>query len=99
MPWVFLRKTSKQWTTCSCIPCYYAENKIVKSLPEMIENATDAQLKSGLKAHFGETTSHVQRLEQVFQSDLPLLRPLADRLGIALEQIALSPSQQPQECR
>src|SRR5512138_3298856 len=46
---------------------YYAENKIVKSLPEMIENATDAQLKSGLKAHLGETKGHVQRLEQVFQ--------------------------------
>ena len=46
---------------------YYAENKIVKSLPEMIENATDAQLKSGLQAHLGETKGHVQRLEQVFQ--------------------------------
>lgn len=46
---------------------YYAENKIVKSLPEMIENASDAQLKQGLQAHLGETKGHVQRLEQVFQ--------------------------------
>ena len=46
---------------------YYAENKIVKSLPEMIENATDSQLKSGLQSHLGETKGHVQRLEQVFQ--------------------------------
>jgi ferritin-like metal-binding protein YciE len=46
---------------------YYAENKILKSLPEMIENASEAQLKSGLKAHLGETKGHVQRLEQVFQ--------------------------------
>jgi ferritin-like metal-binding protein YciE len=46
---------------------YYAENKIVKSLPEMIENATDAQLKSGLQSHLGETKGHVQRLETVFQ--------------------------------
>ncbi|HJU30244.1 MAG TPA: ferritin-like domain-containing protein [Hyphomicrobiaceae bacterium] len=46
---------------------YYAENKIVKSLPEMIENATDAQLKQGLQVHLGETEGHVQRLEQVFQ--------------------------------
>src|SRR5215813_7899990 len=46
---------------------YYAENKIVKSLPEMIENATDAQLKSGLQSHLGETKGHVQRLEMVFQ--------------------------------
>ena len=46
---------------------YYAENKIVKSLPEMIDNAQDAQLKQGLKAHLGETEGHVKRLEQVFQ--------------------------------
>src|ERR1700730_4876551 len=46
---------------------YYAENKIVKSLPDMIENATDTQLKSGLQSHLGETKGHVQRLEQVFQ--------------------------------
>jgi ferritin-like metal-binding protein YciE len=46
---------------------YYAENKIVKSLPEMIETAKDPQLKQGLKAHLGETAGHVKRLEQVFQ--------------------------------
>jgi ferritin-like metal-binding protein YciE len=46
---------------------YYAENKIVKSLPEMIENASDPQLKQGLQAHLGETQGHVKRLEQVFQ--------------------------------
>jgi len=46
---------------------YYAENKIVKSLPKMIANTSDAQLKSGLQSHLGETKGHVQRLEQVFQ--------------------------------
>jgi ferritin-like metal-binding protein YciE len=46
---------------------YYAENKIVKSLPDMIENARDAELKQGLQAHLGETKGHVKRLEQVFQ--------------------------------
>jgi ferritin-like metal-binding protein YciE len=46
---------------------YYAENRIVKSLPAMIDSATDAQLKQGLQAHLGETKGHVQRLEQVFQ--------------------------------
>jgi len=46
---------------------YYAENKILKSLPEMIETASDKQLKSGLQSHLGETKGHVQRLEQVFQ--------------------------------
>jgi ferritin-like metal-binding protein YciE len=46
---------------------YYAENKIVKSLPDMIETASDAQLKQGLQAHLGETKGHIKRLEQVFQ--------------------------------
>jgi len=46
---------------------YYAENKIVKSLPDMIETASDPQLKQGLQAHLGETKSHVKRLDQVFQ--------------------------------
>jgi ferritin-like metal-binding protein YciE len=46
---------------------YYAENKIIKSLPSMIDTASDAQLKQGLTAHLGETEGHVKRLEQVFQ--------------------------------
>lgn len=45
---------------------YYAENKILKSLPEMIENASDSQLKQGLQSHLQETQGHVQRLEKVF---------------------------------
>jgi ferritin-like metal-binding protein YciE len=46
---------------------YYAENKIVKSLPDMIGNASDPQLKQGLQSHLGETKIHVSRLEQVFK--------------------------------
>jgi ferritin-like metal-binding protein YciE len=46
---------------------YYAENKIVQSLPEMIDTAKDPQLKQGLQAHLGETQGHVKRLDQVFQ--------------------------------
>jgi ferritin-like metal-binding protein YciE len=46
---------------------YYAENKIVKSLPDMIESASDPQLKKGLQAHLGETEGHVKRLDDVFQ--------------------------------
>ena len=30
---------------------YYAEKKIVKSLPQMVEQATDAGLKRGLPGH------------------------------------------------
>jgi ferritin-like metal-binding protein YciE len=46
---------------------YYAEQQIAKSLPKMIEKATDPQLKQGLQQHLGETQNHVKRVEQVFQ--------------------------------
>jgi ferritin-like metal-binding protein YciE len=46
---------------------YYAENQIVKALPEMIEKSSDPQLKQGLRAHLGETKNHVSRLQQVFR--------------------------------
>lgn len=47
---------------------YYAENQITKSLPKMIDKATDPQLKQGFQTHLRETENHVRRLEQVFQS-------------------------------
>jgi len=46
---------------------YYAENKIAKALPEMIEKASDAKLKQGFKAHLGETENHISRLQEVFR--------------------------------
>jgi ferritin-like metal-binding protein YciE len=46
---------------------YYAENQILKSLPEMIEKAANPQLKQGFQLHLNETKNHVKRLEQVFQ--------------------------------
>jgi len=46
---------------------YYAENQIVKNLPKMIEAASDAELKKGLKAHLAETEVQVTRLEQAFE--------------------------------
>jgi ferritin-like metal-binding protein YciE len=46
---------------------YYAEKQIVQTLPEMIEKATDSNLKRGFEAHLGETKNHVKRLEQVFK--------------------------------
>jgi ferritin-like metal-binding protein YciE len=46
---------------------YYAENQIVKSLPDMIEKATNRELSSALKSHLGETEKQVKRLEQVFE--------------------------------
>ena len=46
---------------------YYAEKQIVKSLPEMIEKASNQQLKQGFQTHLRETENHVKRLEQVFE--------------------------------
>ena len=46
---------------------YYAEKQLAKALPEMVEKATDAQLKQAFQSHLLETKNHVVRLEQVFK--------------------------------
>jgi ferritin-like metal-binding protein YciE len=46
---------------------YYAENQIMKALPDMIEKATNAQLKAGFEKHLAETEGQVERLRQVFE--------------------------------
>ena len=46
---------------------YYAENQILKAMPELIERATNPQLKKGLKDHLKETEGQVQRIAQIFK--------------------------------
>ena len=46
---------------------YYAENKIEKSLPDMIEKASDRELKKGFQTHLKQTRGHIKRLEQAFK--------------------------------
>jgi ferritin-like metal-binding protein YciE len=46
---------------------YYAEQQIAKSLPKMIDKASDPQLKQGFQQHLAETQNQIRRLEQVFQ--------------------------------
>jgi ferritin-like metal-binding protein YciE len=46
---------------------YYAENQIVKSLPKLIDKATNRELAAGLRNHLRETENQVTRLEQVFE--------------------------------
>lgn len=46
---------------------YYAEKQIVKALPKMIDKATDADLKNGLRNHLDESRNHVARVEKVFE--------------------------------
>jgi ferritin-like metal-binding protein YciE len=46
---------------------YYAEQKITKAIPKMIDKVSDPQLKSGFQTHFVETRNQIKRLEQVFE--------------------------------
>ncbi|TCK31408.1 ferritin-like metal-binding protein YciE [Ancylobacter aquaticus] len=46
---------------------YYAEKKIAKSLPTMIEKASDPQLKADFQKHLSETEGHILRVEEVFK--------------------------------
>jgi ferritin-like metal-binding protein YciE len=46
---------------------YYAENQIVKSLPDMIDKATSRKLTAALRGHLKETKGQIMRLEQVFK--------------------------------
>lgn len=45
---------------------YYAEKKILRSLPKMIKAAEDPALKQALEKHREETTGQIEVLEQVF---------------------------------
>ena len=46
---------------------YYAENRIEKSMPDMIAKASDRELKKGLQTHLKQTRGHIKRLEQAFK--------------------------------
>lgn len=46
---------------------YFAEQKIVETLPKMEEAATNVQLKDAFAKHLEETHVHIERLEQVFE--------------------------------
>ncbi|MBR2536032.1 MAG: ferritin-like domain-containing protein [Hyphomicrobium sp.] len=46
---------------------YFAEKKILKSLPKMIKAADSSELAKAFEAHLGETEEHVTRLEEAFK--------------------------------
>jgi ferritin-like metal-binding protein YciE len=46
---------------------YYAENRIAKTLPDMIKKATNAELKAGFETHLAQTKTHIANVEQVFK--------------------------------
>jgi ferritin-like metal-binding protein YciE len=45
---------------------YYAEKKILNTLPKMKKAAQNPDLKAAFEKHQGETEVHVERLEEVF---------------------------------
>jgi ferritin-like metal-binding protein YciE len=45
---------------------YYAENQITKALPQMIEKASNPELKAGFESHLRETHEQITRLDQIF---------------------------------
>lgn len=45
---------------------YFAEKKIVATLPKMAKAATSVELKQAFEKHRMETEGHVKRLEEVF---------------------------------
>ena len=45
---------------------YFAEKKILKTLPKMAKAADNEDLKAAFQKHERETAAHVDRLEQVF---------------------------------
>jgi ferritin-like metal-binding protein YciE len=46
---------------------YYAENKILKGLTEMISKSSKPELKTAFETHLQETKGQIGRLDQVFQ--------------------------------
>jgi ferritin-like metal-binding protein YciE len=46
---------------------YSAEKQLVKALPKMAKNATNAELQEAFTQHLEETEGHVERLEQIFE--------------------------------
>jgi len=47
---------------------YFAEKKILSTLPKMAKAARSKELKAAFEKHRGETEGHVERLEKVFAS-------------------------------
>jgi ferritin-like metal-binding protein YciE len=46
---------------------YYAENALVKALPELAGEASDPELADAFEHHLEQTKSHVANLERVFE--------------------------------
>ncbi len=45
---------------------YYAENRITKVSPKMVDKATASALKQGFETHLPETEGQIARLDSIF---------------------------------
>lgn len=57
----------KEFFTDEIKDIYWAEKKLVKTLPKLAEAATSGELRDAFTNHLEETKEHVSRLEQVFE--------------------------------
>lgn len=66
---------------------YFAEKKILATLPKMAKAAQSADLKAAFEKHRGETQEHVSRLEEVFEviGKKPAAKTCAAIMGITEE--------------
>ena len=62
-------KTMQDLYVHTLMDIYYAEKQIEKSLPKMMEKASNSELKSGFEKHLKETQGQIQRLEKVFEME------------------------------
>ena len=47
---------------------YFAEKKILSTLPKMVKAAQSEELKAAFEKHYTETEGQIERLEKVFSS-------------------------------
>jgi ferritin-like metal-binding protein YciE len=66
---------------------YFAEKKILATLPKMAKAAQSPDLKAAFEKHHGETQEHVARLEEVFEviGKKPAAKTCAAIVGITDE--------------
>ena len=66
---------------------YFAEKKILATLPKMAKAAQSPHLKAAFEKHHGETQEHVARLEEVFEviGKKPAAKTCAAIVGITDE--------------
>lgn len=62
-----IMKTLEELFLDSLADMYYAENQLLKALPEMAQAATHEDLRAAFDTHLEETEGHIRKLELVFE--------------------------------